>query len=130
MVVSWLSESVAEQSLADPTLASTLLRGDASSHKRFLASALVSLLSRLGLPSTRLPETFSYDARRLVAARDELDRLTLVAVFSTLLRQFVSSAKLRMGPEATGDMEQRLYTLLQDAGSVKLPDLVEEVRSS
>lgn len=130
VVLTWLQESLAEQSANDATLTPALARGDSVRHRRFLSNALVYLLRRLGLPGVRLPETLVFDGRRLVETRDEMDRLTLIAVFSTIMRQFLAGLRVRVSPDVVAAMETRLYTLLQDAGNVKLPDLVEEVRTT
>jgi hypothetical protein len=133
----WLHDALAgpDQRPQLPAIA----RGDAAAHRRAVADALGQLLVRpvrLDNPAAaKLPETLLYDGRRLAGLRDELDRLTLVAVYSTLLRQFLSGQRLRVARSA-GEMlaalETRLYTILKDdgGGEVKLPHLVDEVAAA
>ena len=135
----WLRECLAQPERRAQLAA--VARGDAGAHERAVGDALSRLLVRpvrLDNPAVaKLPETLSYDGRRLAGLRDELDRLALVAVYSTLLRQFLSAQReLRVGASpAAGEMlaalETRLYTILQDdRGEVKLPHLVDEVVAS
>lgn len=114
-----------------------LAQGESVAHRVLLAEALTYLLQqpvRLDNPLTaRLPETLFYDGRRLASLRDELDRLTLIAVYSTLLRQFLSNQRLRVARSASeilAALETRLYTILQDDEEVKLPHLIDEVVQS
>ena len=78
----------------------------------------------------KLPEILAYDGRRLAEVRDEIDRLALIAVYSTLLRQFVVNQNIRAGytaGEILASMETRLYTILNSDEGVKLPHIVDEV---
>jgi hypothetical protein len=135
----WLHEVLASVDRA-PQLPA-LAQGDAQAHRALLANALLCLLRkpvRLDNPVTaKLPETLFYDGRRLAALRDELDRLSLVAVYSSLLRQFlaIQGPSLPLGQSnPVGNilvaLETRLHTVLQDDGAVTLPHLVEEVVQS
>lgn len=133
----WLRECLAQPERRAQLAA--VARGDAGAHERATGDALGRLLVRpvrLDNPAVaKLPETLLYDGRRLAGLRDELDRLALVAVYSTLLRQFLSAQRqLRVAPSAgeiLAVLETRLYTILQDdRGEVKLPQLVDEVVAS
>ncbi len=135
----WLQDCLAGPGPEQRPHLAALARGDAGAHKRAVADALGRLLVkpvRLDNPAAaRLPETLLYDGRRLAGLRDELDRLTLVAVFSTLLRQFLSAQRLpaaRSAGEILAALETRLYTILQDdeQGEVKLPHLVDEAAAA
>lgn len=107
--------------LAAPERASRLgaiAQGDSVAHRLTFAEAVSHLLRlpvRLDTPAAKLPEILAYDGRRLAEVRDELDRLALIAVYSTLLRQFLVNQNIRAG-YAAGDMlaalETRLYTIL------------------
>lgn len=135
----WLHDVLAStERVAQLTL---VAQGDAQDHRTLLADALMCLLRkpvRLDNPMTaKLPETLFYDGRRLAAIRDELDRLSLVAVYSSLLRQFLTTQgpNLSLGQSSPVgnilvELETRLYTVLQDDGEVTLPHLVEEVMQS
>ncbi len=128
----WLHDVLAAPERAAHLAA--LARGDSVTHRTVMGEAFSYLLRlpvRLDNPVTaKLPETLLYDGRRLAELRDELDRLTVVAVYSTLLRQFLSNQQLRLARpagEILASVETRLYTVLQDDHGVKLPQLVDEV---
>jgi len=104
-------------------------RGDTASHKQVLVQAFLHLLKlpvRLDTPAAYLPETLAWDGRRLAGIRDELDRLSLIAVYSTLLRQFLAQARTPAPVAAIEELESRLYTILQQDDGVKLDHLVDE----
>jgi len=118
-----------------------IAEGNTQAHRYLLADALMCLLRkpvRLDNPmKAKLPETLFHDGRRMAEFRDELDRLSLVAVYSSLLRQFLvtPSPDLPVCRYSTVRkfllaLETRLYTILQDDGEVTLPHLVEEVMQS
>jgi hypothetical protein len=125
----WLADVLA----AEPAdVRARLAAGDAAAHTRLVADGLLHLLKlpvRLDAPAARLPETLAMDGRRLAGARDEVDRLALVAVYATLLRQFLAQQRISAAAEPLADMERRLYTILRQDDGVKLPHLVDEVRS-
>jgi len=138
-IQAWLHEVLASAERASQLPA--VAQGDAQTHRALLADALMALIRkpvRLDNPATaKLPETLFYDGRRLAALRDELDRLSLVAVYSSLLRHFlaIQGPSLPLGQSSlVGSilvaLETRLYTVLQDDGAVTLPHLVEEVVQS
>lgn len=63
-------------------------------HRYVLQEAFVGLLRskvRLDRPEAMLPETLSSDGARLALARDDVDRVTLVATLCVLLRQVCCS---------------------------------------
>ena len=123
----WLRDVISARAASASQL-EALARGDSRAHKQLIGDALLQLIRlpvRLDTAKAKLPETLLYDGRRLAGVRDELDRLSLVAVYSMLLRQFL--ANQRVPVEGTGVLETRLYTILQNDEGVRLLHLVDEV---
>jgi len=134
------TEAWLKKVLASPENAShlsSIAQGDAMAHRNLLSRAMKCLLQqpvRIEICSN-LPETLRYDGLRMTKFRDEQDRITLVAVYSSLLRQFLSVQCPSLNShqsECMGStilaLETRLYVLLQGVGNtVLLSCLMEEV---
>ena len=66
-------------------------------HRAVLQEAFIGQLRsdiRLDRPEAKLPETLAADGARLAAARDDADRVTLVATLGVLLRQVLLGVAL------------------------------------
>eukprot|EP00903_Cladosiphon_okamuranus_P008385 g8062.t1 len=100
-------------------------------HKSVLQQAFVGLLRspvRLDGPeaaATILPETFGGDGGRLASARDDVDRVTLVATLCVLLRQVLARLRIGCPALAMAALQGRTCSLLKQEG-VNLPQIVEE----
>lgn len=130
----WLASVLS--STANPVPRETLdalIRGDAAVHRQVLVRAFLHLIRlpvRLDTPAANLPEVLTWDGRRMACLRDELDRLSLVAVYSTLLRQFMAQSRVLTPAVAIEQLETRLYTVLQQDDGVKLDHLVDECQET
>eukprot|EP00752_Nemacystus_decipiens_P012115 g10740.t1 len=100
-------------------------------HKSVLQQAFVGLLRssvRLDRPeaaATILPETLRGDGGRLADARDDVDRVTLVATLCVLVRQVLARLRIACPVPAMAALQARTCSLLKQEG-VHLPQIVEE----
>ncbi|CAB1121572.1 unnamed protein product [Ectocarpus sp. CCAP 1310/34] len=72
-----------------------------------------------------LPETLAGDGGRLAAARDDVDRVTLVATLCVLVRQVLARLRIGCPAPAMAALQAKTTGLLKQQG-VLLPQIVEE----
>ncbi|CAM9537003.1 unnamed protein product [Scytosiphon promiscuus] len=105
-------------------------------HKSVLQQAFVGLLRspvRLDRPDAKiaaasgvvLPETLDADGGRLAAARDDVDRVTLIATLCVLVRQVLARLRIGCSAPAMAALQAKTSSLLKQEG-VLLPQIVEE----
>ncbi|CAN0217260.1 unnamed protein product, partial [Ectocarpus sp. 12 AP-2014] len=104
-------------------------------HKAVLQEAFIGLLRstvRLDRPDAAvaaaggvLPETLAGDGGRLAAARDDVDRVTLVATLCVLVRQVLARLRIGCPAPAMAALQAKTSGLLKQQ-DVLLPQIVEE----
>lgn len=104
-----------------------ILRGEGKVQKEMFAHAFIQLVKKVEVYRAKLPETMSWDGRRIGKLRDEIDTISLISVFTALLRQFLLDSGVPAPPPLLRDVEKRLYLILQDTKGGALNNLVDEV---
>lgn len=114
-VEEWLADAVntklgpnAGASEDKDRLIQAIVRGEGKVQKETFADAFIHLIKKLEVYRAKLPETMSWDGRRIGKLRDELDTISLVAVFAALLRQFLLLRGACPAPPAPRRRETRV----------------------